>query len=436
MALSLKFSGVEHGTGFVHGTVTGTFTVNVTESAGSLTGTWTYSGNHAVVGIPAGGFSVSGTLESTSNTGSGDLPSWNLLLKMAEGAFVYSAGSGDLWRNENGTYELSAQFTDSINIPGEFPLFIQYQVFASRMIGVSSLPNTGTEGADVLVGTAAPESFLAKGGNDKVNAAGGNDTVDGGAGNDSLDGGAGDDILLGGTGIDTMRGGTGDDTYYVDSAGDRVIETSNVPTALVLPGSGGTGHAGLGGITDTVISLINYSVATLGFIENITLTGAASRATGNELANQLMGNEGTDTLVGAGGNDTLDGGAGSDSIDGGAGDDTIVWGAGDKLNGGANTDTLRIDVASVDLSNNTANPNSRLLNFEQVDLGAGAHTLKLNATDVLDLSSTSTIKILGDASDTVNIVGTQSAGTAVAGGYTRYTIGAAILIIDSDITVM
>ena len=155
---------------------------------------------------------------------------------------------------------------------------------------------------------------------------------------------------------------------------------------------------------------------------------------GNDTFN---GSASADQLNGFNGNDTMDGKGGADKINGGAGNDTLVYGAGDILNGSTGTlDTLRIKISSVDLSNNTANPNTRLLNFEQVDMRTGDHTLKLAKADVLDMSSTSTLTILGDSGDTVNFVGTQVAGGSAPMGFTRYTLGSAILIIDSDVNVI
>jgi len=125
-------------------------------------------------------------------------------------------------------------------------------------------------------------------------------------GNDSanvLTGGAGDDHLKGGAGADTMIGGTGSDYYYVDNAGDIVIE-----------------NAGEGDY-DEVRSKIGY---TLGAdVENLSLRGMdAIDGTGNSLDNWLGGNDSANVLVGLAGNDTLDGGAGADTMVGGAGDDT------------------------------------------------------------------------------------------------------------------
>ena len=70
-----------------------------------------------------------------------------------------------------------------------------------------------------------------------------------------------------------------------------------------------------------MISIIDFSLDGLQFIDNLTLSGTATTGTGNVLNNILTGNDldnvlsalgGSDTLVGAGGRDTLLGGAGND----------------------------------------------------------------------------------------------------------------------------
>src|SRR5688500_19600081 len=67
----------------------------------------------------------------------------------------------------------------------------------------------------------------------------------GGEGSDNLQGSSfgevlvaagGDDTINGAAGQDTMSGGNGDDLYYVDDADDQVVEDSNPPEGLVLPG--------------------------------------------------------------------------------------------------------------------------------------------------------------------------------------------------------
>lgn len=159
-----------------------------------------------------------------------------------------------------------------------------------------------------------------------------------------------------------------------------------------------------------------------------TINGSSGKDT-------LLGYGGNDTLNGNGGNDVLNGGVGADRLFGGAGNDTLIWGAGDIFNGGAGTDTLKIASGNVNLTA-PANTNNKLLSIEQIDLRSGAHTLTLNKSDVLDMSANDLVKVLGDASDTVNIVGNFTTG-ATSLGFTRYNVGSgAALSIDSDINVI
>ncbi|MDM0081674.1 ESPR-type extended signal peptide-containing protein [Variovorax sp. J31P179] len=194
--------------------------------------------------------------------------------------------------------------------------------------------------------------------------------------------GTGNNVLDGGAGADTLRGGAGDDTYYVDQAGDSIVENANegVDTVntqasytlgsnlenLTLGGSAainGTGNAlnntihgnsannvldggagadtlrgGAGNDTyyvdqtgdlvvenasegmDTVISTISYALNAN--VENLTLGGTtAINGTGNELNNAILGNAANNVLDGGAGADTLDGGAGADTLRGGTGND-------------------------------------------------------------------------------------------------------------------
>lgn len=139
-----------------------------------------------------------------------------------------------------------------------------------------------------------------------------------GTGNTSdniLTGGAGNDTLDGSAGADTMIGGLGCDWYIVDNAGDMVVEYAD------------------GGEGDTVAASINYTLDDN--IENLTLIGtAALTGTGNSEDNMLIGSNfvdytlsggaGADYMVGFWGNDTLDGGAGADTMIGGHGNDTYI----------------------------------------------------------------------------------------------------------------
>jgi Ca2+-binding RTX toxin-like protein len=147
-----------------------------------------------------------------------------------------------------------------------------------------------------------------------------NNKLYGGAGGDTLNGGAGNDTLNGEAGVDVMTGGAGNDTYYVDNAGDQVIEAA-------------------GGGTDTVYATVNYTLAAGQEIETMRVSGAAGLTlTGNEFKNTLYGGAGNDTLNGGAGNDTLSGGLGNDTLNGGAGMDVFVFNT--AITGGNNVDTI------------------------------------------------------------------------------------------------
>jgi Ca2+-binding RTX toxin-like protein len=177
------------------------------------------------------------------------------------------------------------------------------------------------------------------------------ENLTGGTADDVLRGTSGANILDGGVGADTLVGHAGNDVYWVDNAGDTVVESlgegtdevkvrSGTITAFTLPdnvelltytGSGmftGTGNA------------LNNTIA--GGTNNDTLYGLD----GNDY---LIGGSGADHLYGGNGADTLDGGAASDYLYGGDGNDTyIVTNAGDQIfeNSGEGTDTVYVSVAS------------------------------------------------------------------------------------------
>lgn len=129
-------------------------------------------------------------------------------------------------------------------------------------------------------------------------------------------------VLDGGAGNDTLIGGQGNDTYVVDSALDVVTEATD-------PFSG----------SDSVISSVNWTLGAN--LEGLTLTGTATRGTGNELRNVIQAGSSDSLLDGGLGNDTLNGGTGSDILIGGLGNDALSGGDGNNvLSGSAGNDTL------------------------------------------------------------------------------------------------
>jgi Ca2+-binding RTX toxin-like protein len=169
---------------------------------------------------------------------------------------------------------------------------------------------TGDNSADVLTGTGLRDVLRGLGGADLLRGVGGNDLLDGGLGNDALDGGLGADVMI---------GGAGNDIYVVNSLRDRIVEFA-------------------GGGTDTIRSLISFSLGATPLVENLALIGAADTSgTGTDIANVITGNNGKNILRGLAGNDALSGGGGDDRLDGGAG--------GDVMRGGPGSDEYRVDAA-------------------------------------------------------------------------------------------
>ena len=262
-----------------------------------------------------------------------------------------------------------------------------HSVNADALLDNQVLTLTGSDAASVSLttGDLAAGAYV---GNLTVTATGVNtDDIVTGSGSDTIKGSAGNDTIDGGLGVDSMIGGAGDDTYYVDNAGDKVVELVNGGTDLIsssvsytLPlyvenltltagtlatgnnqnntitgnssantidgGTGADTMIGGGGSdtyivdntsdvvtenlaegTDLIQSSVTYTIPTN--VENMTLTGRlAINGTGNSLANNITGNIGNNLLTGGAGDDTLIGGDGDDTLSGGLGADILTGGAG------------------------------------------------------------------------------------------------------------
>jgi Ca2+-binding RTX toxin-like protein len=80
----------------------------------------------------------------------------------------------------------------------------------------------GTDGPDIIFGTAQADRIFGRGGDDIICAGAGADFVDGGLGQDRIYGEAGADVLHGRAGGDWIHGGADDDEIYGDLLDDKL----------------------------------------------------------------------------------------------------------------------------------------------------------------------------------------------------------------------
>jgi serralysin len=304
-----------------------------------------------------------------------------------------------------------------------------------------------------LTGNSLSQRIDGNDGVNKLNGLGGNDTMNGWAGTDTLNGG---------TGADSMNGGNDSDWYYVDDAGDIVVE-----------GAGA-------GTLDRVLSTVNYTLALGVQVENLSTTAQAGvtaiNLTGNDLAQRIDGNDGVNVLNGGGANDNIFGFGGNDTLNGGTGNDTMTGGSGDdwyyvdaqtdivveSVGGGTNdrvlasvnfalTSTADIEslsttsaagVVAINLTGNAINQtitgnngvnviNGKLGNDYLVG-GLGADTFVFDTA--LGATNIDTISGYTVADDTINIDNAFFAGLAngalAAGAYAFNLTGQAVLATD------
>jgi Ca2+-binding RTX toxin-like protein/subtilisin-like proprotein convertase family protein len=259
---------------------------------------------------------------------------------------------------------------------------------------LTSIENVvGGQTGDRINGSNGVNILDGQGGNDTISGGNGNDKLLGGLGNDTLNGGENDDELRGQAGDDRLVGGGGSDRYYIDSAGDVVVEN---------------GGAGLTGGNDTVYTLVNHTLT--GDVEILRMQGADGlTGTGNGLNNRLFGNGGANLLRGLNGNDTLEGKDGADTLSGGAGNDTMT--------GGSQADVFRFSM------NNTGA--DRIEDFnknaDRFQLSGGSFSnLVIAGADTILTHNGGTIRIVGVSNLTLNqwnalvIPGGESIGEAIA----------------------
>ena len=92
-----------------------------------------------------------------------------------------------------------------------------------RATGARGPSGRGTDGDDVIVGSARADRIDCGSGNDWVDSGGGDDVIRCGSGNDLVEAGPGDDIVHGDSGNDRIDGGTGDDGLFGGTGDDRIV---------------------------------------------------------------------------------------------------------------------------------------------------------------------------------------------------------------------
>jgi hypothetical protein len=91
-----------------------------------------------------------------------------------------------------------------------------------RATGPRGASGRGTDGNDVIVGTARGDRIDCGSGHDWVDGGGGDDVIRCGSGNDVVTGGGGDDRIHGDSGNDRIDGDSGDDVLFGDTGDDRI----------------------------------------------------------------------------------------------------------------------------------------------------------------------------------------------------------------------
>jgi Ca2+-binding RTX toxin-like protein len=298
---------------------------------------------------------INGTPSNDALTGTLADDTLNANLSLGEDTLTGLGGNDIYLVNSSGdrAIETVGQGTDTVRATVSFTLTDHIENLV--LLG-SATGGIGNGLANSMTGNDEDNTLSGQGGNDSLDGGSGDDTLHGGDGRDSLVGGADEDILNGDAGVDTLAGGLGDDIYYVDVAGDVVTE------------------AALAGV-DRVYSSVDRVLGANQ--EELFLTGAATRATGNALNNVIQGNAINNALNGADGDDTIYGGSGNDSLLGGVGSDYLDGeGAIDTMKGGAGDDAYVVDQVADSVVENAGAGSDKVYSF------AASFTLGANIEDI------------------------------------------------------
>ncbi|MFC1458422.1 cadherin-like domain-containing protein, partial [Microvirga arabica] len=294
-------------------------------------------------------------------------------LKVSSGTITWTANGWLYDPNGLGPVTVTYEITDSK------ATIIQQAYFSVVRNAV-----VGTDGDDMLLGTACADDIKGGSGSDLIDGRAGDDLIDGGAGDDHIMGGAGNDIIHGGDGNDVIFGGAGNDQISGGAGDDRLFGDDGNDVVFGDDGDDQV-HGGSG------------NDALFGGAGNDLVSGDAGddRIEGNAGNDTLRGGDGDDVVSGGDGNDLVEGGKGADLLLDGAGRDTVLGGEGDDhavvaldgdrdiYDGGAGTDTLDLSGTErgvdVDLARGTAEGceigDNAVAGFEIVRGGSGQDTI-------------------------------------------------------------
>lgn len=261
--------------------------------------------------------------------------------------------------------------------------------------GITSIENVwGSDGNDILIGSAAQNEMHGGLGNDKLFGVDGNDLLYGEEGNDVLVGGRGNVSFNGGPGNDYIQSAAGND--WIDGGAPDLAQA---PVASTFQDPAGRNS----NLANGGLSLLNYGdtadysylpsgwrvVVALNGAEWVEATVYDERGRVRERdklksIENIVGGIGNDPLVGDGNGNVLDGGGGDDTVNGGGGDDLLVGSGGgnDDLNGGDGVDEITFvpvidpisDALKYSPANNKINDGKSLVLDLRLDAGKGRYS--------------------------------------------------------------